>query len=110
MNEATAIETTHSTHTPVPWISDGGIRVQGNSEGHRHAIALICPPPPYLTSTMYAQANARFIVRACNAHDELLAACEATANLIEPIGRPDVQEAHDMARAAIAKAEGATSE
>lgn len=46
-------------------------------------------------------ANAEFVVRACNAHDDLLAACEALMNSL-PYDKPAVAQA----KAAIAKARG----
>ena len=58
-------------------------------------------------------ANAEFIVRACNAHDELLAACKVAEDYVlhhlnAPMGTRLVQRKAAIAalRAAIAKAEG----
>lgn len=62
------------------------------------------------------QANAEFIVRACNAHEELLAACEAALRRLEhytaetetcDLGVPD-ERALALIRGAIAKAKNQT--
>lgn len=70
-------------------------------------------------ATEEERANARFIVRACNAHDDLLAACKLTRKLSALYSlaeHPDEQgeaamneilEIHAAIEAAIAKAEGA---
>lgn len=57
------------------------------------------------------KANASFIVRACNAHDELLAACKRTKALIESeycgrLANTPFQGFINEVEAAIAKAEG----
>lgn len=51
------------THTPVPWNigKDGDIWAENNT----HCIHLI-------PDTLNAENNAAFIVRACNAHDDLV--------------------------------------
>lgn len=55
-----------------------------------------------------SEANAAFIVRACNAHDDLLAACKAA--LADRFGADDpcvdADPITDQLRAALAKAEG----
>ena len=51
--------------------------------------------------------NARFIVQACNAHEELLAACEAVLNRVAAAERgrmAPAKAAFALLRAAIAKA------
>jgi len=52
------------------------------------------------------EANAEFIVRACNSHDELLAALQRVADWIFNIDGDCVADAQAWARAAIAKAKG----
>lgn len=65
-----------------------------------------------LTDSQNIAANASFIVRACNAHDDLLAACEALSRRMDAwarCGNPPQHEdkaAMSMARAAIRKAGG----
>lgn len=51
------------------------------------------------------EGEARFIVRACNAHADLLAACEA---FVAADNHDGITPAYNMARAAIAKATGAS--
>lgn len=52
------------------------------------------------------RANAELICRAVNAHDELLAACEAALLKLSRTPLDKVSVAADMLRAAIAKAKG----
>jgi hypothetical protein len=66
--------------TPGPWVIG-----YGGQEGDDHAVITsphssraICNIEP----RDYIQANARFIVTACNCHDELVAALEKTNQLI----------------------------
>lgn len=83
-------------HTPTPWHTDkddpstifnsmGGYvtRIDGNAVQTRAAI----------------EGNAAFIVRACNAHDELVAALQRIQTLPESAGA----HMQDIARAALAK-------
>lgn len=73
-------------------------------------IAEIMPGPPGL-----AEADAKFIARACNAHDDLLAACKASQNWMreyvtqhcvdDPLADGEVSLFNQLT-AAIAKAEG----
>ena len=58
------------------------------------------PAPP----TVEAMANAEFIVRACNAHEELLAALRGLVCELESVNVPAPGLIH--AKKAIAKAEG----
>ena len=74
------------------------------------AVCVLVGPSIYDTSDaiMETEANADFIVQACNAHDELLAACEDFVYAIEGYEkRTGIIQFHpsvDRARAAIAKA------
>ena len=62
-------------------------------------------PSPETIATVRKAANARFIVRACNAHDELLAALQTYELWFRGGQNPSVlSDAHEFARAAIAKA------
>jgi hypothetical protein len=58
-----------------------------------------------------AQANAEFIVRACNAHDDLLEACEQALICIEQDEHTHGRNfgAGNVLRAAIAKAKGVST-
>ena len=107
------------THTPTPWAigNDGtlrnleghvfsGARLVANCHGHQDGKEL---------TRKENEANARFIVIACNAHADLLAALEDVTELIQKwreTGGVDsfaaLTDAHDTARAAIAKANGET--
>lgn len=61
------------THTPTPWIfnqNKGCIEVNGEKL-LVNGVSLPCGNHP---ESNHATANAQFIVRACNAHDELVAA------------------------------------
>ncbi len=87
-----------SKHTPTPWVNelsaDGSIRQEETGRS-------ICEFPYDWPEDKF---NAAFIVRACNAHDELVAALESIA---EGCSFPadDVQKAiRDRARTALAKA------
>jgi hypothetical protein len=59
------------------------------------------------TRTPEAEANARFIVRACNAHEELIAALKGLMRLFDRayVAQPEDEE-YRAACAAIAKAKG----
>ena len=59
------------------------------------------------TGREVAEATAKFIVKACNAHDELLAACKTALLACELLnGQSIIYEAMEYLRAAIAQAEG----
>ena len=66
--------------TPGPWtVANNGFALgilKYDDEGNYTVLARI---PSYFVSDVEMKANAEFIVRACNSHDELLTACEATA-------------------------------
>jgi len=97
-------------HTPIPWdwtgatihtksgVDDPALRIaRVFDESHTDAVK----------NHEEANANAAFIVQACNAHDELLAACEDFVYAIEGYEkRTGIIQFHpsvDKARAAIAK-------
>lgn len=75
--------THENKHTPTPWQLKPGetgvnyIRIRGTSLGHRYKIANVsCPFWKGMHEMEHdheeSRANAAFIVRACNAHDELV--------------------------------------
>ena len=79
-------------HTPLPWTIERDEQGRPASIGHGHKlIAGLSGPCP--------EANAEFIVRACNCHDELLGALE---RYVSKFG--DCGEVYTKARAVIAKA------
>jgi hypothetical protein len=101
------------THTPLPW------RLRMNDSGMCNGVAVsatVLPPEPftgpYIAEVGSSRANAEFIVRACNSHEELLAALKAltvacvSADSIEELPPEIDGSLIDAARAAIAKAEG----
>jgi hypothetical protein len=107
------LETDMSTpkHTPLPWRADGpeviGLDGNGNYAGHV-ATAWYSPGGP---GPDEAVANAALIVRAVNAHADLL---EALETLVDEQNGPPLyrhaagwEAAMNKARAAIAKARGA---
>jgi hypothetical protein len=94
-------------HTPGPWRVEGeldNLRIVADSDSPQacdgvEQIALVKCGDYELTHYARPAANAEFIVRACNAHANLLAALE---NILE--ANPELSEVADEARAAIAKA------
>ena len=108
-------------HTPVPWEhgSRGNARfvVYGGKAVHGKAICVMRSTqadPPDHPLNLEADANAEFIVQACNAHDELLAALERQCALLEAMAlvpnanhvKRDIGVMLTAARAALAKAKG----
>ena len=98
-------------HTPAPWSEpyqddypgDQGWWIYGNRGKGEYAIACTFVLNPN------QEADARFIVRACNAHDDLLAALETMVSVFRPREEPGPDthvetEAWAMAQAAITKA------
>ncbi len=100
-----------SKHTKLPWkITDenraGDIYI-GNKDMH----VLIVTPQLLGDST--GPANAEYIVRACNSHEDLLKACEKSWKLLQEVARMNIQPFPTMAvdlnnelRELIAKATG----
>ncbi len=116
-------------HTPTPWETsdhkDGTWVLKGRTyrgckiihqlpQAGANTIRAICMLPPDEGGPKSAtnNANAAFIVRAVNAHDELVAACARTAEWIvanSALGNMSMLQPEvpvNMLRAAIAKAEG----
>lgn len=59
-----------SKHTPLPWQADG--EVVYTTVGEDETVA-----------DCWEASDAEFIVRACNAHDDLLEACKAARSIID---------------------------
>lgn len=76
--------TTSEQRTPGPWCANG-LRV----EAHNYGIIAVCLTPQS-HGTMAAVDNARFIVRACNAHERLVAALRAAGSYIAELQRADI--------------------
>lgn len=77
-------------HTPTPWVHDPVLPAHVYSDDATGSIVATCTgfsfaPRPEAEK----RANAAFIVRACNAHDELVAAlrmvCDSGVALAQPI-------------------------
>lgn len=92
-------------HTALPW------RMSDISHGPSRIIE--CPKKHLLCQTLGEndEANAEFIVRACNSYDNLLEACQELIFHLPCM--PDDHEGHRLlrkAQAAIAKATGVQAE
>ena len=99
-------------HTPTPWTADLGGCITSSG------LPIVTGRNGALLATLAMNghkgaANADFIVRAVNAHDELVAALrrmmeQPTMNPLNmtPEQRVELWAAHDQARAALAKAQG----
>jgi len=86
-------------HAPTPWMFDTGDdgAVLYNDDGTIANIPI---------DLLAYKANAAFIVKACNAHEELLeAAKQADALILSRISSPEVGNVLDALNKAIAKAE-----
>lgn len=103
-------------HTPTPWHINHDRNEQPNIYGPTNDDwVAVCPHQCVQQLQVIANANAEFIVRACNAHDELLealksasaAACDAYCEReVDEHGYAEVAHAPDCdrVRAVIAKA------
>lgn len=89
------------THTPGEWreepLPNGQIGIRADNHGYVVIVETSGPNPDRNAAQI---ANAAFIVRAANSHDELVAALKAVISVAD---RKTVE--FDMARAALAKAE-----
>lgn len=93
-------------HTPGPWSFDGPPRnviVWGNKPETR-----VC----FMTSNGPTEANAALIVRAVNAHDDLVEALQGIRDMLAGhAGQPNFYgDIYKIADAAIARATGTSSE
>lgn len=96
-------------HTPGPWFVDDELQIRAPDEldpqDEPWVVALVavgCGHP-----NDQDEANARFIVRAANCHDDLLEAAELALKVIDDDPSVDDWDAAcDIIRAAIAKARG----
>jgi hypothetical protein len=97
-------------HTPLPWIVANGPQVWRNGhntvESPRICTAQNAAKPVNQLPPEELQANAEFIVRACNSHYELLACVKRLAEFIENGEQPNngFFECREAWRKAIANA------
>ena len=102
-----------TAHTPIQWKAttlNGSHEVRYDGPDHAWHVADVFGGNGLTRPTKHgsAQANADFILLACNAHDDLLTACEQLLKAYR-LARPQVfgtDEHEMMARAAIALATG----
>ena len=92
----------NTKHTPLPWTAEVHHIVSRDTDGiarnnDNSSVAVAHGPDK--------ESNAAFIVRACNAHDELVAALESALKTAEFEGAAP-RPWHFAARAAITKAKG----
>lgn len=84
-------------HTPGPWKHPRTPQDYGIVGPEDERIATTYHQPVHagrILTVAEQDANAEFIVRACNAHDDLLAACEAAVALFDVT--PDSSLPHDL--------------
>lgn len=109
-------------HTEIPWRVARGSVVADDDTGWDDAENCEFYGGHLVCESVRWPANAEFIVRACNSHEDLLEACKAFVDYYEQAGIGDCQEGHDdesgdgfngderfnvrVARAALDKAEG----
>ena len=95
---------TDTKHTPGPWTVNEATITKGHTvphsqlqimgDHHPHDCTLVCVFPETMTGqSPMVKANAEFIVRACNAHDALLAALRAVRAAEQAIDYPDALRA-----------------
>jgi hypothetical protein len=106
-------------HTPTPWqyqwvrwMNDVDLKIVDHKTGR--VLAILNKPTPFLTVDEQ-EANAEFIVRAVNAHDELVAALKQALTDIEfycerAEENPDTDTTAIELRRVLAKAEGSKNE
>lgn len=96
-----------SAHTPTPWYTGEGKAARIVYAQHGFAVADATIYHARIEPVMEAEENAAFIVRACNAHDDLVAALQAAVARVEIAnaeGDPIMSAWLPDARAALAKA------
>ncbi|CUW85647.1 hypothetical protein N5C66_03720 [Rhizobium pusense] len=91
-----------TTHTPTPWFLN---EAQDFVKGDGRHIAVLFDGTPTSPTVKERKSNAAFIVRACNAHDELLAALKAARDFHD-WNESSVSATARQVVVAIAKAEG----
>lgn len=99
-------------HTPGPWSFNPKYKSVIDQTNTVLQVSGFSIPCGYVPDEHIGYANAKFIVRACNAHYDLLAACkQALASAVpHPVEHPTMTAAWAVLREAIAKAEGEPAE
>ena len=108
---AAATDARGSAHTPGPWLLSGNNRTVGFYRTLRDResgteIPQFCAVANVFERTGDTEANAAFIVRACNSHDDLVAAARSAELILDVLDDRLGDAALSRLRAAIAKAEG----
>jgi len=94
-------------HTPTPWeVWCGTIQTKMVTGKPCLSIALMDREPGNGTEPVERDANAAYIVRACNSHEGLLEACRRALAVMDTDGIPDGDEIGLELMGEIAKAEG----
>ena len=94
-------------HTPTPWTDSMGMAQRPVVTAVTHTADIAAMSLSGGKSLDEAYANAAFIVRACNAHYDLVEALEATIPAMgTDISDVDIVGVFAKARAALAKAKG----
>jgi hypothetical protein len=84
-----------TTHTPTPFHANPDNPLEVWSESN----TLVAECDPYESSDAEAKVNAAFIVRACNSHAALVAACEsALTGVLNPEHRRRIKNALALAK------------
>jgi len=101
-----------SRHTPGKWISKGHLVINSDGNGICNMARNMCIPTEHKNEFNVVkapmEANARRIVTAVNAHDDLVEACEDALWTLEYLARKGHvhDEDNELLRAALALAEG----
>lgn len=102
-------------HTPVPWLKYGHL-ITADDNLKPGLTVTICHMGTLSDNVKHdaseIDVNAKFIERACNSHEDLLAACKALLKVVSamgiesdsPLWSEEYDTAHIGAREAIAKA------
>ena len=101
----------NAKHTPTPWSivpqNDGSSIIAKMHEDASKGFRIVCHAWLRRDSQAEDQANAAFIVRAVNAHDDLVAALSNLVAIIEDGNKATTESSsYACARAALAKARG----
>lgn len=95
-------------HTPTPWRKDKSW-TEWTVRGSKNEV-IIDQAGPYDTPIL-SEPNANFIIRAVNAHEDLVAACQRVLDVLQDgsIDYDDqtvIEDMHDTLRNALSKAKG----
>ena len=95
-------------HTPIPWVMHPFSAKYKNEGFCINATDEDATRIADVTNHYHvpSEANAHFIVQACNAHDDLLAALEDATDQLEACGQGSCAQTAEACRDVIAKAKG----